>query len=151
MFSGLSPLVVEDVVDEGERILVRARTPRGQAARPGCGVPSGRVHGYHERTVADLPVDGAGRAASAAGPAPGVLSHLPEQVPGVLERYQRRTPPAGWSDDSGVLKQDTAGAPQTWAGPTGRDRRLVIEATVPLPAVGSGSAEGTRSSETGAH
>lgn len=82
MFSGLSPLVVEDVVDEGERILVRARTPRGQAARPGCGVPSGRVHGYHERTVADLPVDGAGRAASAAGPAPGVLragvlSHLP--------------------------------------------------------------------------
>ncbi len=25
MFSGLSPLVIEDVVDEGERIVVRAR------------------------------------------------------------------------------------------------------------------------------
>jgi hypothetical protein len=28
VFSGLSPLVIEDVTDEGERIVVRARTPQ---------------------------------------------------------------------------------------------------------------------------
>lgn len=27
VFSGLSPLVIDDATDEGERILVRARTP----------------------------------------------------------------------------------------------------------------------------
>ncbi|MEV7231914.1 hypothetical protein AB0M79_33645 [Polymorphospora sp. NPDC051019] len=31
VFSGLSPLVIEDVADEGERIVVRARTPQGTA------------------------------------------------------------------------------------------------------------------------
>lgn len=57
VFSGLSPLVVEDAADEGERIVTRARTPRGVAVCPVCGVPSGRVHGFHLRTVADVPVD----------------------------------------------------------------------------------------------
>lgn len=57
VFSGLSPLVVEDVVDEGERIVVRARTPRVTAVCPVCEAPSERVHGYHWRTVADVPVD----------------------------------------------------------------------------------------------
>jgi hypothetical protein len=38
VFSGLSPLVVEDVTDEGERIRVRARTPDGSVACPGCAV-----------------------------------------------------------------------------------------------------------------
>ena len=58
VFSGLSPLVVEDVVDEGERIVVRARTPRDTAVCPVCGASSGRMHSYHLRTVADVPVDG---------------------------------------------------------------------------------------------
>ncbi len=58
MFSGLSPLVVEDVVDEGERVVVRARTPQDTAVCPVCGASSGRVHGYRWRTVADVPVDG---------------------------------------------------------------------------------------------
>ncbi|WJK44232.1 hypothetical protein O7608_09355 [Solwaraspora sp. WMMA2056] len=40
MFSGLSPLVIEDVVDEGERIVVRARTPHGTAVCLMCGVQS---------------------------------------------------------------------------------------------------------------
>lgn len=58
VFSGLSPLVTEDVADEGERIVVRARTPQDMAPCPVCGVSLGRVHGYHWRTVADVPVDG---------------------------------------------------------------------------------------------
>jgi hypothetical protein len=57
VFSGLSPLVVKDVVDEGERIRVRARTPDGSVACSGCGAETARVHGYHDRTVADVPVD----------------------------------------------------------------------------------------------
>ncbi|WP_372492915.1 transposase family protein, partial [Nocardia sputi] len=57
-FSGLSPLVVEEVVDEGEQVAVRARTPGGPAICPGCGAESARVHGYYLRTVADVPLDG---------------------------------------------------------------------------------------------
>ncbi|GAA3812739.1 hypothetical protein GCM10022206_58940 [Streptomyces chiangmaiensis] len=57
VFSGLSPLVVEDVADEGERIVVRARTLQDAAVCPVCGAPSGRVHGYQLRTVADVPID----------------------------------------------------------------------------------------------
>src|SRR5437016_5903199 len=57
VFSGLSPLVIEDVVDEGLRIVVRARTPQGTVACPGCGADTDRVHSYHERVIADVPVD----------------------------------------------------------------------------------------------
>ncbi|MEU6369954.1 hypothetical protein ABZ876_30540 [Streptomyces sp. NPDC046931] len=46
VFSGLFPLVIEDVTDEGERIVVQARTPTEAAVCPVCGEPSGRVHGY---------------------------------------------------------------------------------------------------------
>ncbi|GGX50678.1 hypothetical protein [Streptomyces noursei] len=34
VFSGLSPLVIEDVADEGERIVVRARTLLDTAVCP---------------------------------------------------------------------------------------------------------------------
>src|SRR5260370_40034460 len=57
VFSGLAPLVVEDTADEGELIRGRARTPDEPVACPGCGASTGRMHGYHERTVADVPVD----------------------------------------------------------------------------------------------
>ena len=57
VFSGLSPLVIEDLADEGERIVVRARTPQEAAFCPVCGASSGRVHGYQLRAVADVPVD----------------------------------------------------------------------------------------------
>ncbi len=57
VFSGLSPLVIENVADEGERIVVSARTPQGMAVCPGCGARMQRVHGYHDRVIADVPVD----------------------------------------------------------------------------------------------
>jgi transposase len=96
VFSGLSPLVVEEVADEGERILVRARTPDDLVPCPGCGAPSGRVHGYHRRTVADVSVDGRRvvvrvRVRRLVCPTRGCRHTFREQVPGVLERYQRRT------------------------------------------------------------
>ena len=58
VFSGLSALVIEDVRDAGEVICVRARTRDQPVACPGCGTATSRVHGYHERTAADVPVDG---------------------------------------------------------------------------------------------
>lgn len=96
VFSGLSPLVIEDVTDEGERIAVRARTPEEAVPCPGCGAPSGRVHGFHLRTVADVSVDGRRvvvrvRVRRLVCPTRGCRHTFREQVPGVLERYQRRT------------------------------------------------------------
>jgi transposase len=96
VFSGLSPLVMEEVADEGERIVVRARTPQDTAACPTCEASSERVHGYHWRTVADLPVDDRRvvvrvRVRRLVCPTPGCRHTFREQVSGVLERYQRRT------------------------------------------------------------
>ncbi|EXU65824.1 transposase, partial [Streptomyces sp. PRh5] len=96
VFSGLSPLVIEGVTDEGERIVVRARTPTEAAVCPVCGAPSGRVHGYQLRTVADVPVDDRRvvvrvRVRRLVCPTRGCRHTFREQVPGVLERYQRRT------------------------------------------------------------
>lgn len=96
VFSGLSPLVMDDVADEGERIVVRARTPLDTAVCTVCGASSGRVHGYHWRTVADVPVDGRRvvvrvRVRRLVCPTRGCRHTFREQVPGVLERYQRRT------------------------------------------------------------
>jgi transposase len=58
VFSGLSALVIEDVADGGDVIVVRARTRDAAVACPGCGTETARVHGYHDRTAADVPVDG---------------------------------------------------------------------------------------------
>jgi transposase len=96
VFSGLLPLVIEEVTDEGERIVVRARTPQGTAVCPVCGASSGQVHGYQLRTVADVPVDGrqvvvAVRVRRLVCPTRGCRRTFREQMSGVLERYQRRT------------------------------------------------------------
>jgi transposase len=39
-------------------IVVRARTRDAAVACPGCGTETARLHGYHDRTVADVPVGG---------------------------------------------------------------------------------------------
>ena len=96
VFSGLSALVIHDVEDAGDAIVVRART-RGEAvACPGCGAETSRVHGYYERTAADVPVDGRRvlvkvRVRRMRCPALDCkVQTFREQAPGVLERYQRR-------------------------------------------------------------
>jgi transposase len=58
VFSGLSSLVIEDVTDPDGVIVVRARTAGGLVPCPRCGAGTGQVHGYCERTVADVPADG---------------------------------------------------------------------------------------------
>jgi transposase len=96
VFSGLSALVIEDVEDAGEVILVRARTRAGAVACPGCGTESSRVHGYHERTAADVPVDGRRvlvKVCVRRMRCPVLdctVQTFREQISGLLERYQRR-------------------------------------------------------------
>jgi hypothetical protein len=97
VFSGLSSLVIEDVQDEEEAIVVRARTGPGPVACPRCGGLTGLVHGFCERMVADVPADGRPvvvrvRVRRLQCPDLGCpVQTFREQVPGVLERYQRRT------------------------------------------------------------
>ena len=97
VFSGLSALVIEDVEDDGGAVIVRARTPGRTVACPGCGTATGRVYGHHERTAADVPVDGRRvvvklRARRMRCPVLGcAVQTFREQVPDVVGRYQRRT------------------------------------------------------------
>ena len=97
VFSGLSALVIEDAEDAGGVICVRARTQGEAVACPVCGTASSRVHEYRERTVADVPADGRRvvvvvRLRRMRCPVAGCPRQtFREQVPGVLDRYQRRT------------------------------------------------------------
>jgi transposase len=79
---------------------VRARTRDGAVACPGCGTETARVHEYRERTAADVPVGGrrvlvkvkVRRMRCAALDC--AVQTFREQVPGVLDRYQRDQPGA---------------------------------------------------------
>lgn len=97
VFSGLTALTINGIEDAGEVIVVHACTRGGAVRCPTCGTLTGHVHAFHERVPADVPVDGRRvlvrvtvrrmrcRAQGCA------RQTFREQVPGVLERYQRRT------------------------------------------------------------
>ena len=97
VFSGLPALVVQGVTDEGEVIRVSARPRDDPVPCPVCGQPTGRALGSHGRVVADVPVNGRPVEASVrvrrlVCPVLGYPRQtLREQVPGVVERYRRRT------------------------------------------------------------
>jgi transposase len=54
----LSSLFIEGVDDAGTALRVRVQTTTPQAACPRCGGGSRRVHAWHVRQLADLPVTG---------------------------------------------------------------------------------------------
>lgn len=63
---------------------------------PGCGAESDKVHGYHVRTMTDVPLDGRSvvvrvRIRRLVCRTPRCGRTFREQVPGVVERYRRRT------------------------------------------------------------
>jgi hypothetical protein len=57
VFSGLLPLVIDDVSDQGTWIEVRARAPGGPMACLECGTETAQVHAYEQRIAADVPLD----------------------------------------------------------------------------------------------
>ncbi len=139
VFSGLSPLVVEDVFDEGERVVVWARTPDGPALCPGCGAGSARIHGYHWRTVTDLPLDGRPvivyvQVRRLICSTLNCRRTFREQIPGVLERYQRRTARLTCQVRS-VVRQlaGRAGARLLAALPVRLSRHTAIRALLRIP------------------
>jgi len=97
VFSGLSPLVVEEVADGGDSVVVLARTQDAAVPCPACGTPTAKVHGYHGRTVRNVPVNGRPvvvRLQVRRLVCPVLACRrqtFREQVPGLLERHQRRT------------------------------------------------------------
>lgn len=113
VFSGLSARAIEGVQDEGEVIRVSARTRDDPVPCPECGTPTGRVHGFHGRRVADVPTDGRRvvvlvRLRRLVCPVLGCSRQtFREQVPGVVERYQRRT--NRLADQLGSVVKELAG------------------------------------------
>lgn len=122
VFSGLSALVIEGVDDAGDVIVVRARTRDAPAACPGCGEVTARVHGYHVRTVADVPADGRRvqvRARVRRMRCPGLdcaVQTFREQVPGVLDRYQRRTSRLAWEPAELGFPPTVQAGGHAWSG-----------------------------------
>ena len=142
MFSGLSSLVIEDVTDQDGVIVVRARTADGPVCCPGCGAPTGRVHEYFERTLADVPADGRPvvvrvRVRRLRCPVLDCgVQTFREQVPGVLDRYQRRTTRlTGQAREAARRLAGRAGAGLlTHLGvPVSRHTALRILLSIPLP------------------
>ena len=144
MFSGLSSLVIQDVTDRDEVIVVRARTAGGPVPCPRCGGLAGHVHGYCERTVADVPADGrpvvlhvrVRRMRCRALKCP--VQTFREQVPDLLDRYQRRT--TRLTIQAGDVARQLAGragaALLTALGvPLSRHTSLRILLRIPLPEV----------------
>jgi transposase len=144
VFSGLSALVIEDIEDAGEVIRVRARTRDRAAVCPGCGTETARVHEYRERTAADVPVGGRRvlvkiRVRRMRCPVVGCkVQTFREQVPGVLERYQRRT--ARLAGQVSAVARELAGRASARLLPAlgilvSRHTMLRVLLKIPLPAL----------------
>ncbi|HEX5598788.1 MAG TPA: ISL3 family transposase [Micromonosporaceae bacterium] len=97
MFPQLSSLHIDEVVEHGSVLLVRARTPAVAVACPRCDQPAGRVHAYHVRRLTDLPAAGRGvvvelRVRRLVCPTPSCPRQtFREQVLALAQRWARRT------------------------------------------------------------
>jgi transposase len=141
MFSGLAPLIIDEIKGEDALIRVLARTPGGSVACPGCGTQTARVHSYHERAVTDIPVGGRQvvirvRVRRLVCHTPGCGRTFREQVPGVLLRYQRRT--LRLTSMIGAIVRELAGraGARTLAAltvPVSRHTALRVLLKLPLP------------------
>jgi hypothetical protein len=90
-------MVVDQVVDQGQVVCVRARTRPTAVACPGCGQLTRRVHAYHMRRLADVPAGGRGvvvelRVRRLVCRNSGCVRRtFREQVPELAHRWARRT------------------------------------------------------------
>ena len=95
----LAGTVAEGAGEDAGRVVLRVRPAAAQAACPGCGTLSGRVHGGYPRRLRDVPAGGrdvvivlAARRFRCADPGCPKVTFT-EQVDGPDLRYSRRTPP----------------------------------------------------------
>lgn len=106
-------MVIDGVEDQVEGMAVRASTRDGPVPCPDCGTETGRVHGYAQRRLADVPVDGRRVLVSVrVRRMRCVVLGCPrqtfrEQAPGLVERYQRRT--VRLAGQIGVVVRELAG------------------------------------------
>jgi hypothetical protein len=98
LFPHLAGLVLDLVEDLGDRVRITARTGSGMVACRGCGTSSARVHDRYRRRLQDLSCGGRPvqvelevRRFICGNTACGVATFA-EQVEGVAQRRQRRTP-----------------------------------------------------------
>jgi transposase len=142
VFSGLSALSVEGVEDAGDVVVVRASTKGDAVACPVCGTLTGRVHAFHERVPADVPIDGRRvlvrlRIRRMRCPVTECARQtFREQVPGLIERYQRRTVRLGEQVRS--IVRELAGRASARLLPAlgiavGRDTAVRVLLGIPLP------------------
>jgi transposase len=111
---------------------------------PGCGIQTARVNEYRERTAADVPVGGRRvlvkvRVRRMRCPVVGCkVQTFREQVPGVLERYQRRT--ARLAGQVSAVARELAGRASARLLPAlgiavSRHTMLRVLLKIPLPAL----------------
>ena len=123
-------------------IVVRASTKGDAVACPVCGTLTDRVHAFHERVLADVPADGRRvlvrlRIRRMRCPVTECACQtFREQVPGVIERYQRRTVRLGEQVRS--IVRELAGRASARLLPAlgitaGRDTAVRVLLGIPLP------------------
>ncbi|MEV8517658.1 transposase family protein [Dactylosporangium sp. NPDC051484] len=90
-------MLVDEIVDQGEVVRIRARTRSRWMACPDCGRRTRRAHAYHVRRLADLPIGGRGVVLElrvrrlACRNSACARRTFREQVPRLAARWARRT------------------------------------------------------------
>jgi len=94
----LAPVVVERAEIAQDRLVIWARAGSGEGVCPRCGQPSGRVHSWYQRRLADAPAGGRRVVIRLrvrrffCGTAGCPKKTFAEQVPGLTAPRARRTP-----------------------------------------------------------
>ena len=133
--------------------MVCARSRGDPVACPVCGVVTGKVHGYYQRRLADAPA-GRARVVLELRLRRLVCVNLDcrrqtfhEQVPGLAERYARRTPPlASWSASSGRAggPDGVGAAGGLWGGVVGHRGAGGVDGAARTAPAGAGGDRGGR-------
>ncbi len=97
MLPHLADVVVDELVPAADGMVIHAHTPQVALACPGCGTPTGTVHGRYVRRLEDIPVGGRPveimlRVRQLRCREPGCPTvTFAEQVAGLTVAYARRT------------------------------------------------------------
>jgi hypothetical protein len=134
-------VVIDEVVDQGRIVCVRARTVTAAVACPECRQPAQRVHAYHLRRLADIPVAGRGVVVElrvrrlVCQTRACARRTFREQVPEIAQRWARRTRQlTALIADIGVVVAGRAGAAVLSRLGVCASRSTVLRVLMTLPA-----------------